>query len=371
MTKVVVVSQLPPPTHGSTVMTQTLLETLDGMGDEWKLVDRRFSSSVGDIGKFKFRKVLSAAWMPMRLLASIVSFRPGAVILFATNRIFSFIVDWVLSEILRACNLRRILYLHTVGFRALASRGRVWELMVRRLLTSSHAVVCLGPTLARDIDPWVDPSRVVYIPNTVRHVPAFDGLRGNRPTILYFSNLIPQKGAEAFVNMAIELAPQLPGFRFVVAGATTEPDFLASLQRKTADAHLETRIVFPGAVRDAEHKWSLLRDSALLVFPSLYPYEAQPLTIVEALAAGTPVVAYDVGAVRDMLTPECGRLVPASDEDELKNATLAIARDPSLQMALSEGAIRNYEDQFSVRAFTEAWADTLTESLASGSRLSL
>lgn len=113
MSRVVVISQLPPPIHGSTIMTETFLRTLDELGHNWRLVDRRSSSSVAEVGKFGFRKLASAFWMPFRLLREMLSFHPVAVVFFPTNRTFSFLVDWALSEVLRWFRVRRINYLHT------------------------------------------------------------------------------------------------------------------------------------------------------------------------------------------------------------------------------------------------------------------
>src|SRR5690606_17277143 len=85
---VVVISQLPPPTHGSTLMTKVFLEVLDDLGIEWRLVDRRFSRTVGEVGSFKLRKVGAAAGLVTRLLTRLLRRRPAACIFFVTTRPF-------------------------------------------------------------------------------------------------------------------------------------------------------------------------------------------------------------------------------------------------------------------------------------------
>lgn len=317
------ISQLPPPIHGSTVMTKTFLRALDAIGHDWHLVDRRFSTSMAEVGKFSLRKLTSAAWMPFRVARSMLTFKPDIVVFFATNRTFSFLVDWVLSEVLRWFPTRRINYLHTVGFEILADRNRVLAWMVARLLGSAHTTVCLGPTLAKDVTRWIDKSCIVLIPNTVTDRPEDLGVSdpGAPRLVLYLSNLIPEKGADTFVELAIKLAPALPDAVFVVAGATAHQPFTDSLSEKVEAAGLASRVRFPGAITDQAEKWGLLRDASVLVFPSRYPFEAQPLTILEALSVGTPVVAYDVGGIRDVLGDGInGRLLALGDLQGLQAA---------------------------------------------------
>lgn len=329
MTRVLVISQLPPPVHGSTVMTKTFLEMLDGLGYDWKLIDRRFSATVAEVGKLRLRKVASAARMPFRLIRAMRAFKPEVVVFFATNRTFSFLVDWVLSEILRWFPVRCINYLHTVGFEALSNRNLVLAGLVGRLLSSADTTVCLGPTLAKDIVRWVDESRIVFIPNTVAGRPDDLGVRepDAPPLLLYLSNLIPEKGADTFVELAIRLAPELPNAAFVVAGASVDQGFTDSLRARVAASEQASQIHFRGAITDPHEKWCLLRDASILVFPSTYTFEAQPLTILEALSMGTPVVAYDVGGIKDILQGYAGcHVVQARNTLLLEEAVRAVLK---------------------------------------------
>lgn len=366
MTRIAVISQLPPPIHGSTVMTRTFLQSLESLGHEWRLLDRRFSTSVGDVGKFRLRKVVSAAWLPVRLVGMLLCFRPAIFVFFATNRTLSFLVDWVLSELLRGFKVPQINYLHTLGFEALATRNRVFAWMVKRLLRSADITVCLGPTLAKDITRWVQESRIVYIPNTVAEQPADLGEREPRatPLVLYLSNLIPEKGADVFVDLAIELATELPDATFIVAGATADQRFTDSLVAKATNAGLGSRVQFPGAITDQAQKWCLLLEASVLVFPSTYPFEAQPLTILEALSVGTPVIAYDVGGIRDVLQDSTsGVTVPCGNFAELVANTLAITTSRTVpQHIASRLACRH--DGSALAEYESAWRRVLIEASA-------
>lgn len=365
MSRVLVISQLPPPIHGSTIMTRTFLQTLDALDQEWQLVDRRFSKSVTDVGRFSLRKVASAFWMPGRLLKAMWEFKPDTVVMFATNRTFSFVVDWALSEVLRCFPARRINYLHTVGFEALAARNRVFDRMTARLLGSANATVCLGPTLAKDVTRWLDASRVACVPNAVADRPENLDVCSPAPppVVLYLSNLIPDKGADTFVDLALELAPEFPGVTFVVAGATADQSFTDSLIETVQAAGLSARVQFRGAITDSYEKWCLLRDASVLVFPSTYRFEAQPLTILEALSVGTPVLAYDVGGIHDVLSGGGGSLFAAHDHEALVASTRELLTKAHLREAMSHDAREAASNRFSIEAFRANWIELLTSKL--------
>lgn len=354
--RILVIGQLPPPIHGSNLMARVLTSALDSLGHRWKLVDRRFSKSVEEVGIFGMRKVASAPLLLTRLFASMLSFRPDCVVFFATNRTLSFLMDCLIAETLRRFDTRRIFYLHTVGYMSLASRGFVWELLVRRLLRCADTVVVLGPSLSSDVLKWVDESRIVYIPNTIADLEAQwgDDASNGSKTILFLSNLIPEKGADVFIDTALEVMRDHPEARAVLAGAPVDIQVLRNLEAEIFKSDVGSQISILGGVKDAEAKWALLKRATLLAFPTRYPYEAQPLTILEALSVGTPVVAFDVGGIRDVVRDGVdGFLVPAGDRDEFVKAIRALVEfdDFDRRKAIKEG----YERRFSRRTYESNW----------------
>ena len=363
MAGVVVISQLPPPIHGSTVMTRTFLRTLDNIGIQWHLVDRRFSSSIDQVGKFTFGKLLSAMWMPFRLFQAVLCTRAKIAVFFVTNRSFSFLVDCALAEVLRLVVRERVLYVHTVGFRSLAERGSLWRRLVGRLLTSATKVVCLGPSLAHDVTPWVAQERIVFIPNAIADdepLPDAPAEVRNHRTILYFSNLIPEKGADIFVDLSIKLAKEFPDVEFVIAGATVNRAFTKTLQRKVAAAALDGRVHFTGKVTNAGEKWDLLQRASVLVFPSTYPFEAQPLSIIEAFRAGTPVVAYDVGGIRDLVRDGVtGFTTRPGDREALTAHVRRLLHDPAENASISHSARQAFVSQYAQPQYQRRWEDVL------------
>jgi glycosyltransferase involved in cell wall biosynthesis len=357
-TRVLVISQVPPPFHGSTVITQILLSQLAKAGWSTRLVDRRFSKSVDQIGRFSVAKVAGGISLIVRLALALVSFRPTICVFFVTNRVPSFLVDWALSEVLRLSKIRVVNYVHTIGFEGLSRRNKVLAWMVKRLLSAADETVCLGKSLKSDVSGWVRADRISTIYNTPGpDVPPVVNDDESAVNVVYLSNLIPEKGASAFVKMAEELSTRLPYVKFRMAGAEGTVDYMTEFRRVLDTT--PSGASYLGAI-SGQGKWDFLAGASVLVFPSTYPFEAQPLTILEALSVGTRVVAYDTGGIRDILSgQESERLVPSGNLDLLSKAVeseVAAARRGDLtRMAISDQA----KLRFSVETFTSEWVHVL------------
>src|SRR5206468_11317527 len=94
-----------------------------------------------------------------------------------------------------------------------------------------------------------------------------------------------------------------------------------------------SRVALLGERDDAP---SLIAASDLLVSTSTT--EGAPGVFVEALLAGVPVVAHDMGGVRDLVSEKSGALVPPGDRDALATAVSALARDPDARSRAAEAA---------------------------------
>jgi glycosyltransferase involved in cell wall biosynthesis len=357
--RVLVVSQLPPPIHGSTVMTKTFLSSLDSLGVSYRLVDRRFSRSVDEIGEFSGGKVLAAVSLALRLASAAVQ-RGQICVFFSTNRPQSFLVDFVLSVILSVLRVPRITYVHTQGYRELAHRGPVWAFMVRRLLGSSATVVVLSEGLAADVVSWVKPANIVVIANTLSEpAPTDRRSRSSTVRVLFLSNLIPSKGVLEFIKICSAVAGRMPekDFEFNIVGPSSSEEFAARVRDEIArsDHAQQFRLAGP---QHGEAKWAHLVQANLLVFPSVYSYEAQPVTIIEALSVGTPVVAYNTGGIADMIESGVSGFVVDSAAEAIE-AAHTIIQDAALHDRIATAGRSHFEQKFSRPAFTTAWRKVL------------
>lgn len=150
-------------------------------------------------------------------------------------------------------------------------------------------------------------------------------------TVGWVKTFAPKYAPDLFLEAAARAAAADPRLRFVMAGQGPEH---AATKTTAQRFGLEDRIVFPGFVPQAELP-ELMRSVDMLVQSSRYASESYGVVLVEAAACGLPVIATDVGGVREAMLPgENALLVPPEDPEALSAAILALAHDPARRVTM-------------------------------------
>ncbi len=152
------------------------------------------------------------------------------------------------------------------------------------------------------------------------------------PTVLFAGALIRRKRPDQFLRCAQGILQRCPGSRFRIAGPPSDPAYFAELQRLAGDLGLSGAVTFLGSLAK-EQMVDEYRRATLLLQTS--EEENAPQVIAEAFAAGTPVVAADVGGVAWMLEGgAAGVPFPAGSPGDAIDAACAILNSPERWRAL-------------------------------------
>jgi glycosyltransferase involved in cell wall biosynthesis len=154
---------------------------------------------------------------------------------------------------------------------------------------------------------------------------------------LVFSGLHLSRKGLPFALQALSQLPASASWTLDVLGE----GIMSAPWRQTAHGlGLKDRVTFHGYV-SREKVFEIMDRGEVYVFPSLL--EGWPTVIAESLSLGMPVVTTDLHGMRDMVTPSCGRLVPADSPASivsgLRRALSELLDNPDLLTRLSEGAI--------------------------------
>jgi len=186
--------------------------------------------------------------------------------------------------------------------------------------------------------------KVVVLENGV-DLPRFAALplpAGGRraPRVGAVANLRPVKAIDLFIQAAARVRDEFPDATFHVAG---EGEQRPELERLIAELGLTGQFHLHGAVADVPAFLASL-DVAVLCSHA----EGMSNALLEAMAAGRPVVATDVGANGHLLRGgELGLLVPPGDEAALAGAIGRVLRDPAEGVRLGEAARRHVQTYYS------------------------
>ena len=154
------------------------------------------------------------------------------------------------------------------------------------------------------------------------------------PTIAFVGRLRRYKGLDWVMRTLPDVLARLPETKLVVLG---DGPFAAELQRMASRLGVEGAVEFHGFVSEAEKvRW--MRRSWVLVQPS--PKEGWGLTVVEAGACGTAVVATDAPGLRDSVSDgETGLRVRYGDRRRMADALLSVLTDAALRERLGRGGV--------------------------------
>lgn len=372
--KLVVFAHTPPPHHGQSYMVKLMLDGLGGdkrgakPGDtrahtdesiECFHVNARFSGQFEEIGEAR----LSKAWLILRYCAEAVwcRFRYGADHFYyvpAPGKRVALYRDWVVMLLCRPFFKKTILHWHATGLGDwLRHDGTRIERWITHTLMDGPALsIALAISSMRDAL-WFKSRRVEIVPNGIPDpCPDFDRKilprrqareearrrllagaplaepdsigTGGDPHIfkvLYLAHCTREKGVFDTLDAVALANRDLGGSKIrvhlTVAGAFLQEAEEAEFRSRIARADLAGAVTCAGFVGGSE-KTRLFCESDCFCFPTYYAAEGQPVSLIEAIAFGLPVVTTRWRAIPEIMPPDYSAFVP----DRAPQAIAAVLR---------------------------------------------
>ena len=175
------------------------------------------------------------------------------------------------------------------------------------------------------------------VPNIIdleRFAPGHPAAGNSNPHIVVARNLEPIYDNATALRAFALVRQKIPGVRMTIAGTGPEQQ---SLSRLAQELGVMDAVTFSGRL-DNERMAALYRCAHIVLNPSLA--DNMPISILEALACGVPVVSTSVGGVPFLVTHEqTALLVPAQDPQAMANALLRVLNDAALAQALTTAGL--------------------------------
>ncbi len=235
------------------------------------------------------------------------------------------------------------------GIRVAERRGR-WPLRLDRWTNRLvERNVCVSEAVRKfsEEQGGLPAAKSVVIPNAVDvdHYASVEpadlwefGITDRARTILFVGRLTPQKSPLTLLQAAEQLFPLYENLHLLFVG---EGALLAELKAWVAERNLERNVHFAGRRNDVP---ALMRSTFCLVLPSLW--EGMPNVVLEAMAAGLPVVASRVEGVEELIEDgRTGLLVSPRSDDELASALTGLLDDPEFASRLGMKAQVNSQSR--------------------------
>ncbi len=364
--KLLVLAQTPPPVHGQSLMVQTLVTGLPGLGIEVHHINLGLSRDAADIGRWRPAKI--AAVLDACLHAVVTRFRHGCDTLYyipAPGKRGALYRDWVVMMLCRPFFKKLVLHWHAAGLGEwLGAHGTAPERwLTQRLLGRADLALVLGESLRADARHF-RPRQITVLRNGIADpCPGF--VRPVQPpvesrTAVFLGLCTEDKGLFDAID-GVRLAnaqPAGPRWRLRVAGnftdASTREKFAALADGADGWLHHEG---FAGA----EAKHLLLSRADALLFPTYYQAETQGLVVLEALAYDLPVVLTVWRAVAENLPAQHVSIVRPKSSVEIASALARLAGEPPPQGELRQHFLAHGTDKTFLLRFAALVAENLQE----------
>jgi glycosyltransferase involved in cell wall biosynthesis len=259
--------------------------------------------------------------------------------------------------------------------------GHVFESYFSRLTTGvfialermaamiSDTIITLTDSLRRDLADTYHVAlkrRITVLPlgldlsafvNTPRRLGEFrraQGIPEHVPLLGIVGRLVPIKNHALFLEAALRVRQQYPEAMFVIVG---DGELRSSLEGRVRELGLGDAVRFVGWLRELAPVYS---DLDVLVMSSFN--EGTPVSVIEALASGCPIVSTDVGGTSDLLERgTLGTLVPSGDVAALSAASCAVLANPPDTTDVRQLMVERYGIERLVRDLDSLYRGLLTK----------
>jgi glycosyltransferase involved in cell wall biosynthesis len=174
------------------------------------------------------------------------------------------------------------------------------------------------------------------------------GIGPTDPIVGIVAALRLEKNHELFLEMAARVRRELPTAKFIVIG---DGPCRAALEQRARELEITANVLFLGSRNDVPRVLS-----AIDVFALTSHIEANPVSILEAMSIGKPVVATDVGSVHETVAEgQTGFLVTPGDAYQFADRVLRLLNDPLRARTMGAAARAAVVDRWSIEAMVSGY----------------
>jgi glycosyltransferase involved in cell wall biosynthesis len=296
-----------------------------------------FSRTLKKSGPDRFCRIANELWAACRLLFIFLADSPEVVHLYQNQTKMAILVS-------RLAGVKRIIYTETSSIGDWMSPFKIsimrlfWKLCDTVIVLSEAMKEHMVELKAVDVNKIYLAPTMLPIPERILGMP--DNSRKDTLNVGIIGRLTPGKGHPFFLTAASLIVKTRKNIKFIIAGGGHLKD---ELIEKSKNMGLENSVEFTGAFKDVSEVMCRID---ILVLSSLT--EGLPLVLLEGMAYGKPIVATDVGGVRELvLNGITGLLVMPKDAEALARAILILADNSFKRKTFADEAAKRFVETYS------------------------
>lgn len=313
---------------GPSIATELLLRS--ALNNEFRLIhiDTRINTSLTTMGKFSLKKTFGQFKVYVNLVSRLMKQRPSLAWIPISQSKGGFTKDAILILLCRIFGTRVLIHLRGSEFRERMENGSgLFLKFVRFILSKTSGAIVLGERLKPIFAGWIPNDRIFVCPNGGDFtIPERSPRIGNTIRLLYIGNLQPGKGIDDLLQAICLLPEEIRSqTELTLLGAWRDAETQRRCMNLIQSQNLRVQLLNQD---ESGRKFDLLSHSDIFVFPPRDP-EGHPWVIVEAMAAGLPVITTDRGAIAESIEDGYnGYIVPLNNPGELAGRIAELSQNP-------------------------------------------
>ena len=370
--RILFVLHLPPPVHGAAMVGKCIHDSEQvNTAFDCHYVNLTTAQSLEDIGKGGLRKLIAFGKKLLEIRRAIRSTRPDAVYVTPNTAGGPFYKDFVVVQLCKWWSGRKvIMHFHNKGVST--RQNRILDNALYRRFFNNAEVILLGEPLFEDIKKYVKERQVHYCPNGIPDSNYDIAERENEvPHILWLTNIMLTKGLMEYLDALAILKKQGGRFKANFVGGTTVEVSEAQFRKALRERGLEDCTHYAGR-KYGQEKEAFYSNADLFVLPSYT--EAFPLTILEAMQHGLPIVATNVGGVSIAVEQGVNGLLIGGDKpimtldyrpdaQELADNLKTLLTDKELRTEMGIAGLEKYKTNLTLQCFEKRFIEVLKNCL--------
>ncbi len=339
--KVLQVGPLPPPVGGMAAVVENLISALQ-TGCEIRVLNNQKTTA---LDRTLWQGILAQLWQLWQLAELCVQWRPQIVHIHTCSW-FTFwrnLLDVVIAKLF----VRKVvLHIHGGQFHKFLDSLNYWQRkLARAVFHMSDQVIVLGDEWSHRLSKWCPPEKLCVIPNGVP-VPELNyQQRDGCIRILCLANYAKNKGQEDLIRAVAQMEDNKL-LRIALLGPEAEPGQQEVLYKLADELGLANQVVIPGPKMGAE-KQVYLEQTDIFCLPSYD--EGLPMSMLEAMAVGIPVVMTRVGAIPEVVTDGLnGCLYNPGDLNGLTQCLEELIANPECAKRMGAAGYERVKKEYSI-----------------------
>jgi len=360
---IIFMAPIPPPYMGPSIATEVILNSRFVAEFNVIHIDTADRRPLDNIGKVDLTNIYLSLKHYFQLFQNLLFSNADLVYFLINQTAIGFFRDFPFVVISKIARKKVVLHFRGGDFEKFYNNTNIFmKFVIRKTFSRIDRMIILCSALKQFFSGLIAEDKISIVPNGLDI--SFEKNKNsetNKKKILFLSSLRESKGVWQVLFSVKKVVKFNRDTRFIFAGSWRNENDRIKCEQYIKKEGLSDYIKFKGFIYGAE-KVNLLQEANVFVLPSFS--EGHPWVIIEAMAAGLPIVATDTGCIREsVIDGENGFIISRRDSDSLADRLIYLVEHPEEIERMGEKSREFYKQNFTKGHFVKRMISCINATL--------